>query len=605
MSRPRFPLIAAAILLLAACDKHTSVLPTQPGPPSGAPTYVITIAAPSTNIAAGSSMNLTITVKDQSNNPAPDATVININTNLGNFGLDSSGKPLQITSAKTAGGVAAVQFFAGSDQGTANVLAQVGTNTGHLNLVITAAPVAPQANFTYTMSGLSVLFSDTSSGSPTSWTWNFGDNTTSTLQSPKHDYAQSGTYTVSLTVANGGGQSSKSTFVTVSQRGQLAAGFTFEVNGLNVVFSDTSTGDPVSWQWDFGDGTTSSARNPTHSYLATGSYSVRLVVTGSSGATDTIAHFVQLAGPPTALFDVQTSGLTAIFTDMSTGSPTAWSWNFGDCDVNPTTCTDHRQSTQHTYSASGTYSVTLGVSNAAGASQKTEFVTVSLGTAPTANFKFQISGLTVAFIDQSTGATQWSWDFGDGSTSTQQNTTHVYAAPGTYIVSLTVKNTAGQSSISQLVTLTAVPVANFDYNVNAATVTFVDRSTNQPTAWAWDFGDGATSTAENPTHVYNAAGTYTVSLTASNTAGSNSTSKLLTIQPMHADFTSSVSGKTVQFTDLSSPPPSSWSWTFGDGGTSTQQNPKYTYAASGTYTVTLTVKSQTLTGTASHTVTIP
>jgi PKD repeat protein len=130
------------------------------------------------------------------------------------------------------------------------------------------------------------------------------------------------------------------------------------------------------------------------------------------------------------------------------------------------------------------------------------------------------------------------------------------------------------------------------------TVTFTDQSTNTPTSWSWSFGDGGTSTLQNPTYVYAAAGTYTVTLTATNGDGSNALAKqaYVTVNPktppvanFTADVTSGNAPLTVNFTDLSTNTPTSWSWQFGDGGTSTLQNPTYVYNAAGTYTVTLTV----------------
>ncbi|MGD9546732.1 MAG: S8 family serine peptidase [Candidatus Krumholzibacteriia bacterium] len=132
-------------------------------------------------------------------------------------------------------------------------------------------------------------------------------------------------------------------------------------------------------------------------------------------------------------------------------------------------------------------------------------------------------------------------------------------------------------------------------------VQFTDQSTNSPTSWSWAFGDGGTSTAQNPSHTYNAAGSYTVSLTVANADGGDTETKTgyITVTepsvptPPVAAFTGTpTSGDyplAVQFTDQSTNTPTSWSWTFGDGGTSTAQNPSHTYTAAGAYTVSLTV----------------
>ncbi|MEJ2720689.1 MAG: S8 family serine peptidase, partial [bacterium] len=145
------------------------------------------------------------------------------------------------------------------------------------------------------------------------------------------------------------------------------------------------------------------------------------------------------------------------------------------------------------------------------------------------------------------------------------------------------------------------PVAAFTGSptsgIEPLTVNFTDQSTGLPTSWSWTFGDGGTSVDQNPVHVYDNAGTYTVTLTATNAAGSDEEIKTnyITVSPClapTADFagspTSGTEPLTVNFTDQSTNSPSSWSWTFGDGGTSAEQNPSYTYTAAGTYTVTLT-----------------
>ncbi len=145
------------------------------------------------------------------------------------------------------------------------------------------------------------------------------------------------------------------------------------------------------------------------------------------------------------------------------------------------------------------------------------------------------------------------------------------------------------------------PVANFTASptsgTNPLTVTFTDTSTNSPTSWAWTFGDGGTSTLKSPSHQYTTAGTYTVTLKATNAAGNNTLTRTNYIKvnapataPV-ANFTASpTSGTnplTVTFTDTSTNSPTSWAWTFGDGGTSTLKSPSHQYTTAGTYTVTL------------------
>ncbi len=151
-----------------------------------------------------------------------------------------------------------------------------------------------------------------------------------------------------------------------------------------------------------------------------------------------------------------------------------------------------------------------------------------------------------------------------------------------------------------------VPVSNFIANPTSGTapltVNFTDQSTNTPTSWRWDFGDGGSSTGQNPSHIYNNAGTYTVKLTATNNFGSNTKTQngLIVVNGsgsapvagFTATPTTGTAPLTVNFTDQSSNTPTSWQWNFGDGGSSTEQNPVHIYQNTGNYTVKLTAKNQ-------------
>ena len=163
------------------------------------------------------------------------------------------------------------------------------------------------------------------------------------------------------------------------------------------------------------------------------------------------------------------------------------------------------------------------------------------GPAPVAAFTANVTSgdapLTVAFTDESTCAATWAWAFGDGNTSADQHPVHTYTKPGTYTVTLTVTNEAGNSSATKTVTVTEpsgpAPVAAFTANVTSGvapiTVAFTDTSTGAA-AWSWDFGDGGTSSKQNPIHTYLTAETYTVTLTVTNAGGSSSTTGVITVQ---------------------------------------------------------------------------
>jgi len=211
--------------------------------------------------------------------------------------------------------------------------------------------------------------------------------------------------------------------------------------------------------------------------------------------------------------------------------------------------------------------------------------------------------MSVKFTDKSTGApTSWFWDFGDGNTSTEKTPVHVYSAVGRYNVSLTSTNAVGNNTItkSSYIDVEVVPVAEFSADptvgANPLNVSFTDLSTGVPTSWTWTFGDGNTSTEQNPSHIYSKEGQYTVKLTAKNAVGSNSTTKTkyitvesIPVASFSATPTSGIHPLSVTFTDKSTGFPESWHWDFGDGNTSTEQKPVHTYSAAGQYNVSLTV----------------
>lgn len=149
------------------------------------------------------------------------------------------------------------------------------------------------------------------------------------------------------------------------------------------------------------------------------------------------------------------------------------------------------------------------------------------------------TGEVITFTNTTVDADTYEWDFGDGSQSTTSSPTHIYHTPGTFIISLKAysknqkKSDIMTASIVITSSSTASPVADFTYTPASIecvdTVSFSDQSTENPTSWLWDFGDGSTSTLQNPTHIYTASGTYSVTLVATNSLGSDTTSAILTV----------------------------------------------------------------------------
>jgi len=272
--------------------------------------------------------------------------------------------------------------------------------------------------------------------------------------------------------------------------------------------------------------------------------------------------------------------------------------------------------------AAGTFRFYVVAFNSAGESAASNTASVTIGTSITASFNVSpsagVAGVTTfVCTDTSTGATSWSWNFGDGGTSTLQNPTHIYNAPGTYTIQLTAN---GQSFASRVVSVSSGVASDFSFTPSNPTtqtnITFTDRSSGNITSWFWNFGDGTSSTLQNPVKRYTIGGNYPVTLTVSTSTGLQSinshsvtvTTATPATPPVSAAFSIAPSTAAVRanvaFTDQSIGSPTSWQWSFGDGATSNAQNPTHAYATQGSYGVSLTVFNATSSSTASHVVTI-
>ncbi|MDT8392844.1 MAG: PKD domain-containing protein, partial [Bacteroidales bacterium] len=464
---------------------------------------------------------------------------------------------------------------------------------------------------------LEVYFTDLSvanADSITSWFWDFGDGTTSTLQNPFHVYDSMANYTISLIVTNSNGCQDTSIRTIWVNPGPIAAFDPHEAcSQVPVQFTDQSIanqGSLTNWWWDFGDGGTATGPNPTHTFATPGVYIVTLIVMDNFGCADTLIQPVTINPDPVAMFDFDDlicDGEVAHFFDESlpwADSLVAWWWDFGDGGSSTA------QNPTHLFPTNGFYTVTLTVENSNGCQDDTAMV-VEVFSSPTAAFITSqplCLADTVDFLDMSTpgqdSIISWYWDFGDGYTSTLQNPSHLYNWSGSFLVSLLVTNSNGCISLAtDSITIVESPIADFDHDYPCwGTMTqFTDLSVNPGpgviTSWSWDFGDGGTEMTQNPSHVYSAAGTYTVTLTVVNNSGcEDEISKMVQIYngPEAAfTFDNVCEGYDTYFHSTSIPgdaPIVNYYWDFGDGTTATGiQSPTHQYASIGFYNVTLII----------------
>lgn len=474
------------------------------------------------------------------------------------------------------------------------------TITDSIKIAINPKPVAA-FNFTKVCNSNVTQFTNTStttSGSISTWLWDFGDASPSNNTSdPAHLYANAGNYNVTLIVNNSFG-CADTIIKSVQVYYNPLAGFTSNnvCLGDTMHFINTSSVDNstsiASYLWVFGDGgATSSLQNPNHYYSIAGTYTVTLVVTTINGCSNVANIPVKVFDAPTSAFTFSNSCLLdfASYTNTSLnptmGNTSSWSWSFGDGSVLNTTV----WSPTHLYAVPGNYQVTLITHSSNLGCADTLQNTITIFPMPVANFWFTdvCFNQVMNFNDQSTVSTgsifSRSWNFGDGTPlSTVASPSHTYASPGNYTVSLiAATNNSCKDTITKNVFVHPLPVAQFSSSnvCEGSIVLFNDLSTIPTTdtiqSWTWNFGDGSpVYNNQNTSHLYAAKGSYSVQLiTVSSFGCSDSINKISIINPnptvsFKTNDTAGCEQFCTSFQDLSFIATGSnvaWSWNFGDG----------------------------------------
>lgn len=453
-----------------------------------------------------------------------------------------------------------------------------------LLIAFTALEAVAQSNFTVTpdpASGcgfLRVRFTNTTAGNITGELWDFGDGSTivrgtvNNQQGPplsanvERLYTSPGTYNVTLIAYVNGVAQPISATRTVQVNPLPSGSFRIaEILGncapVTVRFDASQVtggnGVPITtYQWTFGDGRISQVANPTHTYLGAGSFRVNLTVTDANGCqrTFTLPEPVNIGEGFRLNMDAQENlvnrttcqaPLEVNFTSNPGIGNFTYLWNFGDGN------TSTLQNPSHTYTTFGNFNVNLTVrnldNNCTVSEQLTNFVRIinfqpSFTTALQGN---ACAPAQVRFENTSSAVLEGqtvTWDFGDGTTLTGpandpefRTPIHTYTRPGNFTVRLAIGDATGKFCEGSIETPDAVVlpdaiVADFTadqtgfctLNNGGFTVNFSDLSMGA-SSWLWDFGDGTTSTEQNPTHTYNGFGNYDVTLTVTNAQGCSNT----------------------------------------------------------------------------------
>lgn len=472
--------------------------------------------------------------------------------------------------------------------------------------------------------------------------WSFGDGNVQNDQSSiNHTYTTAGSYNVKYVIITDVGCRSDTVQQTVVLNTPPVADFTVVTptcEDKNLTFKDasnTAMGIITKWTWTFGDGSppviVNTNADQTHMFTAFGVYTITLQVETVSGCVSTIASKQITVSPnPFVDFTLPTvcfPGGAAQFNNLSSiadGSENqfTYAWDFGDASA-----PGSGASPIHNYTGAGPYNVSLTVTSNNGCATTQTKSLSTIYAEPVADFTAPAEiclGTTINFSDASTASgstvSQWQWDFGDMTTSINQNPAQTYTASGTYTVSLSVTSTAGCKTINNIKTKTIkinpLPTADFTTSLPGCInqdVTFTNASVANAgtiTKWTWNYGDGNSVTILNGntfTHNYNAASNYTATLQVETDKGCVSpvTLKDILIHTVPvAEFVppdicvSDVAIPIMDASTISSGNVTSWQWNFGDNNstpgnpnTSTAQNGSHHYTLPGDYTAQLIATS--------------
>lgn len=505
----------------------------------------------------------------------------------------------------------------------------------------------PTTSFSFSSNGCvnaAVSFTGAASGTNNrpiqSWNWNFGDgNSNTTGAAVTHTYSTAGNFEVKYSVITDIGCKSDTAIQNLVMADPPVARYTTSTPscaGAAIQFTNEST-SPAAITiaqsiWNFGDGsapvTVAGNSGTSHVFATAGTYTVTLQVVSNTGCSSNVFSQVITINPnPVASFTLPSavclpSG-AAVFSSQSTISDGtenlfSYSWNFGDgsapgVGANPT----------HTYTSNGPFSVNMEVTSGAGCTSSQTQVLNTIYEEPQAAFTAVNEiclGNSITFTDQSNApnasVASWSWDFGDGTTSTERNPSKTYTTAGTYTVTLNVVSDKGCATITKFATrqleVLALPIADFDLAQAACvdkTTLFQDRSVTASgnlVKWSWSFGDNTSAIYNNNTafeHIYANTGTFNANLVVESDKGCISSVKSLPVivnpNPVAAFdapviCVSDINAPFADASTISGGSLASWEWDFGDANatagnpnTFNGQNTFHHYAVQGTYTAKL------------------
>ncbi len=510
--------------------------------------------------------------------PACPTETINFNNNSSNttsylwtFGDGDSSTSKIPTHQYTAPGNYTINLYAfngcGTDTMTDNIVIN-GSLTDNVFFNVSSYDVCPDEEIQFSCSNDNFV----------SFHWDFDDGTSSSQMNPAHSYSSPGTYNVILSASNHCGKIDvDSSEVTVDPDSKPSVSFNYNplgniCPGTAVQFENTSSDTSYGVLWDFDDGNTSTSVNPQHIFNDTGTYNVSLVTYNVCGNSDTAYStvFVNNQGMIMANFNPWPwpwtpicKGTEIYFENFSMGA-TDYLWDFDDgntsTEISPT----------HAFNSTGFYNVVLTATNKCGqADNQILSFNIRNDADPYIYFSFwptsECMGVPVSFYNGSSDPENSLWYFGDGDTSTAINPIHTYNSHGVFDIMLIISNNCGSDTLIQQITIKETPQADFSASTvcNGTPASFTDNSTGTIDNYAWDFGDGDTSSAQNPNHIYSIADEFDVTLSVSKGECSSNITKAVTINGANAEAGSNVEICAGGNTDLTASGGINYNWSNG------------------------------------------
>jgi PKD repeat protein len=417
-------------------------------------------------------------------------------------------------------------------------------NVTQQTITIEEAPITT-FGFDNVCNSQTTTFTDFTTGNNlTTWNWDFGDGTNSTIPNPVHTYTNPGKYVVTLTVGNNLGCSTTKVD-TVFNHAIPVVSFTNDLpcSTTLIQFTDQSSvqdANIVAWEWDFGDGNTSIDRNPQYTYNQTGDFTVQLKAYSQYGCVDSLESVISVIQGPEANFSWNKGcvGEPTTFTDLtnSFGQPiTGWTWLIDNKVFN-------QQNPQYSFASAGTYSVVLSVSTANLCAQTITW-DIIINDSPLTSFSYteNCGSSVVMFYDTtppSITAREWRID---GLATSSDSVMNVNINPNNYTISLATTSATGcTQTLIENINIIGAPVANYiastNYGAAPLSVQFSNQSTGTDGSF-WQFGDpsNSTSTEVNPRFEYTTTGTFNVVLIATGgvDCGDTTIQTIEVVEPEH------------------------------------------------------------------------